>query len=207
MSNRLRFGIDIDGVMYMFDKTARYMLRTEKGYTRDQLGRPSRYWNEIKDIVSNNDWQWLWTGGVKNGLFRYGHLFTGSIEAIRELNELGDCVVMTHRPRNAVQDTLDWLSYLNLPFMEVHLMTNGEQKSAVKCDLYVDDKPENCVDFNDNTNGIPLLWTRESNGDWDEDSGTFVGDRQEAIVIKKESRIYRIETWKEVIDFAKRLHG
>src|SRR5258706_15952527 len=102
--------------MYRWDKTARYMLRTERGYDRDQLGRPSRYWNEIKDIVDKEDWQWLWGTGVKMGLFRYGHLFTGTIEAVRARSALGDCVVMTHRPRSAVQDTLDWLPYNKLPF-------------------------------------------------------------------------------------------
>jgi 5'(3')-deoxyribonucleotidase len=200
-SRRARFGIDIDGVMYMWDKTARYMLRTQRGYTRDQLGRPSRYWNEIKDIVENNDWQWLWSEGVRKGLFRYGHLYTGTIEAITALNILGDCVILTHRPREAVQDTLDWLSYLKLPFMEVQLFTNGEAKSAIKCDMYVDDKPENCIDFNDNTEGLPLLWRRESNENFDCYDGTYT-DGQPNLKIERESRIQPISTWAEVIDFA-----
>jgi 5'(3')-deoxyribonucleotidase len=196
-SARARFGIDIDGVMYMWDKTARYMLRTERGYTRDQLGRPSRYWNEIKDIVSNNDWQWLWSEGVRKGLFRYGHLFTGTIEAIRVLDTLGDCVILTHRPREAVQDTLDWLSFLKLPFMEVQLFTNGEAKSAIKCDMYVDDKPENVVDFNDNTSGLPLLWRRESNESWDTEAVGEPGP-----VSKLLSRIQPVWEWQDVINHA-----
>lgn len=190
---RLRFGIDIDGVMYMWDKTARYMLRTERGYSRDVLGEPSRYWNEIKDKVSAADWDWLWTSGVKMGLFRYGHLFTGTIEAIRTLNTIGDVVVMTHRPRTAVQDTFDWLSYMRLPILEAYVFSNGEPKSQVKCDLYVDDKPENAIDFNDNTDGLPLLWSRESNVNYG------------FLETKRESRIVRVDKWEEVVEFARKL--
>lgn len=201
---RLRFGLDVDGVMYMWDKTARYMLRTERGYTRDQLGRPSRYWNEIADIVSKEDWQWLWGTGVKMGLFRYGHLFTGTIEAVRTLSTIGDAVVITHRPRSAVQDTLDWLSFLKLPFTEIHLLTSGEPKSKVPhCNLYVDDKPENCVDFNDNTDGLPLLWSRESNYEWDSMRGSYLDRRTPSLTFAKESRVCTVSTWEEVIDYAR----
>src|SRR3990167_3449312 len=135
---RVRFGIDIDGVLYQWDKTSRYMLRTMKGYAKDgPLGQPSQSWNDIENHVSKEDWNWLWNSGVKLGLFRYGHLYTGAIEGVRSLAALGDVVVITHRPRSAVQDTLDWLSYLKLPFTEIHLLTSGEKKSTIKCHLYV----------------------------------------------------------------------
>src|SRR6267378_316229 len=81
--SRARFGIDVDGVMYHFQKTALYMLNTMKGYNLKL--EDWRYWNQPKDAVKNNDWQWLWTGGVKDGLFRYGHLYKGTIEAMRAL--------------------------------------------------------------------------------------------------------------------------
>lgn len=193
MGDRLRFGIDIDGVMYMWDKTARYMLRTERGYSRDVLGMESSYWNEIKEKVKTEDWEWLWSEGVRLGLFRYGHLFTGSIEAIRALDKLGDVILITHRPRNAVQDTFDWISYMRLPILEAYVFTNMEAKSAVKCDLYVDDKPENCIDFNDNTDGLPLLWTQASNAGFG------------FLETKREDRIVRIDTWQEVLSHARTL--
>lgn len=193
MGDRLRFGIDIDGVMYMWDKTARYMLRTERGYSRDVLGMESSYWNEIKEKVKTEDWEWLWSEGVRLGLFRYGHLFTGSIEAIRALDKLGDVILITHRPRNAVQDTFDWISYMRLPILEAYVFTNMEAKSAVKCDLYVDDKPENCIDFNDNTDGLPLLWTQASNAGFG------------FLDTKRPDRIERISTWQEVLNHARTL--
>jgi 5'(3')-deoxyribonucleotidase len=169
------------------------MLRTEFGYPHEgPLGLESTHWNSIQDHVDKKHWQWLWGSGVKNGLFRYGHLYKGSIEALRSLNEIGDVVIITHRPRSAVQDTLDWLSYLRLPFMEVHLLTNGEPKSSVPhCDMYVDDKPDNIIDFTDNTKGLPLLWARGWNTD---------------MQVKDPGGVFKIVTkWGEVIDHAKEL--
>lgn len=186
---RPRFGIDVDGVMYQFQKTALYMLNTMKGY--DLKLEDFTYWNQPKDHVSNNDWQWLWSGGVKDGLFRYGHLYKGTIEAIRTLNKLGDVVIITHRPSNAIQDTLDWLAYLRLPFMGTHLLTDGQAKSAIKCDLYVDDKPENIEDFAMNTTAVSLLWDRPWNASAKLESGFGLP-----------WRAHRISTWQEVVDFA-----
>jgi hypothetical protein len=167
---RLRFGLDLDGVIYNWHKTARYMLRTEFGYPKDgPLGDEEVHteWNSIAKYVTKDEWNWLWNTGVKKGLFRYGHLYSGSIEAIRQLSFIGDCVIITHRPRQAVQDTLDWLAYLKLPWMEIHLLTNGEPKSSIPhCDLYVDDKPENITDYLKNTHGYPILWDRPWNRSW-----------------------------------------
>lgn len=176
--------------MYHFQKTALYMLNTMKGY--DLKLEDWRYWNQPKDVVKNNDWQWLWSAGVKDGLFRYGHLYKGTIEAIRSLNVLGDVVIITHRPRHARLDTYDWLAYQRLPISEVHVLSDGQPKSIVpECDLYVDDKPENIEDFDHNTNGLALLWTRP----WNEDS----------IIETYSMRARRVQTWQDVIDYAQQV--
>jgi 5'(3')-deoxyribonucleotidase len=160
------------------------MLNSMKGY--DLKVEDWSFWNWPKTVVKNNDWQWLWSEGVRSGLFRYGHLYKGSIEGIRALNKIGDVIIITHRPRNAVQDTLDWLAYQRLPFMEVNLLTNGEPKSSVPhCDLYVDDKPENIVDFLTNVpEATSLLWTRPWNAE------------------KSAAEFERVTSWEEVFDQA-----
>lgn len=154
----MRIGVDIDGVCYQWDKTARYMLREilpMSPYTKDgPLGQPSAHWDHIQEMVVPEHWDWLWTEGVKLGLFRHGHLFPGTIEAIRKLSELGDVVAITHRPKSAVMDTLAWLAFQDLPLAGLHLLTGQEPKSTVKpeCDIYIDDKFLNCVDLANNTN-------------------------------------------------------
>jgi uncharacterized HAD superfamily protein len=153
----MRIGVDIDGVMYQWSPTARYMLREilpNSPYTKDgPLGEESLSWNYIQDNVSEEHWKWLWTEGVRLGLFRHGHLYPGTIKAIRALAEYGDVVAITHRPKQAVHDTVAWLAFQNLPLAGLHILTRQEPKSTVKpeCDVYIDDKTENCWDLFDNT--------------------------------------------------------
>lgn len=155
----LRIGIDLDGVCYHWERTARYLLRERlpnSPYAKDgPLGKESTSWNYIPDHVSNAHWQWLWTEGVKEGLFRHGHIVKGAVEGLQTLAADGhDLIVITHRPKQAVRDTLQWLSYLDMPFAGVHIMTQQERKSLAEpqCDVYVDDKPENVEDMEANTN-------------------------------------------------------
>lgn len=147
----MRIGLDIDGVMYKWDKTARYMLRDvlpDSPY-KTLLQQESQGWDWIKDNVAPEHWAWLWDEGIRLGLFRYGHLYPGTIQAVRRLSEIGDVVLITHRPKASVTDTLAWLGLLNLPLAGVHLLTNQEPKSLVEpqCDLYLDDKPNNVYDL------------------------------------------------------------
>lgn len=153
----MRIGIDIDGVLYQWDKTARYMLREvlpNSPYKKDgPLGKESTHWDYIKEHVDSDHWRWLWKEGVELGLFRYGHLYPGSIVAMRQLATLGELVLITHRPKQALNDTLAWLGYLDLPVAEFHFMNHEQPKSSVRpqCDVYLDDKIENCEDLAKNT--------------------------------------------------------
>lgn len=152
----MRIGIDLDGVCYHWERTARYLLRERlpnSPYTKDgPLGRTSTHWDYIPDNVSNAHWTWLWTWGVKEGLFRHGHIIKGAVEGLKDLAADGhDLIVITHRPKQAVNDTLQWLSYLNVPLSGVHILTQEEPKSEIPCEIYVDDKPENVVDYTLNT--------------------------------------------------------
>jgi uncharacterized HAD superfamily protein len=165
----MRIGLDIDGVLYSWEKTARYMLREvlpNSPYTKDgPLGHKSTHWNYIQENVSPQDWKWLWNEGVRLGLFRHGHLFPGTIKCVRRLADMGDVVVITHRPKQAVEDTLAWLTYQRLPLAGVHILSGQEPKSSVKplCNVYIDDKPENCDDLAMRTGASVFIMDREWN--------------------------------------------
>lgn len=150
--NMLRIGVDLDGVVYQWSKTARYMLKNilpDSPYTKDgPLGTESLYWSYIPDNVSKEHWTWLWTEGVRLGLFRHGDMYSGSSKALRELAGLGELVAITHRPESAREDTLAWIAYNRLPFNHIHILTKQESKAGIPaCDFYIDDKPENCVEL------------------------------------------------------------
>jgi len=169
--SRLKIQIDFDGICYHWEKTARYMLREvlpNSPYKNDpSLERESTHWNYIEHNVAPEHWKWLWSEGVKLGLFRHGHLWKGTIQAVRRLAELGDVIVVTHRPRSAVLDTLACLAYHNMPISGLHILTDQQKKSSVVTDgFFLDDKPENCIDVNDTGADVWLMdrpWNRHCN--------------------------------------------
>lgn len=157
-----RIGVDVDGVMYKWGKTARYMLRDvmpNSPYKEDpRMKAAHTYWDFFRDLNKEaNDW--LWGEGVRLGLFRYGHLFPGTIVAIRQLAEMGEVHLITHRPRVAVNDTLAWVAYLDLPISGINILSDGEPKSSVMphSDVYIDDKPSNVIDLASNTNAKAVI--------------------------------------------------
>ena len=145
----MRVGVDVDGVLYEWEKTARYLLRTQSGYSNAApLKRESDCWDYIQQVVNPEDWDWLWAEGVGLGLFRYGHIVKGAIEGVRALHAAGhELVVITHRPSCAVRDTLDWLSFIQLPFAGIHILSDGQPKSTVRADILIDDKFSNIQDW------------------------------------------------------------
>lgn len=147
---RMRICIDLDGVLYEWERTARYMLREMRGCI--WLTVPSRDWNSIEDNVTPEDWDWLWSEGVKQGLFRYGHVVTGAVLGLRKLYDQGhELVVVTHRPSSAVGDTMAWLSLLQKPgvleLSGINILSNGEDKTTVLGDVLIDDKDTNLEDW------------------------------------------------------------
>lgn len=147
----MRIGIDIDGVCYQWTKTARYMLREilpNSPYTKDgPLGTECTEWDYIKHNISPEHNKWLWKEGIKLGLFRHGHLFPGTIKALRELDKLGRLVAVTQRPERVAPETFEWIAFHQLPFREVHVL-QGESKTTIEpCDFFIDDKPENCAEI------------------------------------------------------------
>jgi 5'(3')-deoxyribonucleotidase len=186
----MKIAVDLDGVLYHWSKTARYMLRTMKGYEEGgPLSTESQTWDYIKDHIKPEDWKWIWTGAVKLGLFRYGHVMQGGVEGIRALHDKGHrLVVVTHRPQQAVGDTIDWLAYVNLPFAGVHILTNQEPKWTVQADLLIDDKPQNLNEWVENTNGWAIKFVQP----WNQDIPT--GDARIVPVYGWEETVKAVET-------------
>ncbi len=173
--------IDVDGVQYEWSKTARYMMRTYRGYSREgPMGKESTSWDYIQDNVTKADWDWLWTEGVRQGLFRYGHLVQGAVVGLQALVTAGhNIIAVTHRPSQAVKDTMAWFTLLDLPWSGIHILTNQEPKSAVAADVLVDDKPENIEDWELTTGNRGILFGRPWN--------------------RQDTTHFRVSTWPSVV--------
>lgn len=174
----MKIAVDLDGVCYEWSRTARYMLREYLGL--DIHGEAQTWdWN-IDEGVSKPDWDWLWSDGVKQGLFRYGHMVKGARLGLESLIRQGHTIeIATHRPANAVNDTLDWLSlyFRDIPVHGIHILSNGEPKSSVACDLLIDDKMQNATEWV--KSGRPALqfmrpWTEDEPLAWKVGSWAYV---------------------------------
>lgn len=155
----MRIAVDLDGVCYEWERTVRYMLREYRGYTREQLPE-SKHWNSIEEQVEKSDWKWLWSDGVREGLFRYGHMMTGARRGLQVLATQGHrFVIVTHRPEAAVPDTIDWVTlyFKGLPYIGINVFSNQEPKSAVRADILIDDKPENVDEWAGNQRSALLF--------------------------------------------------
>jgi 5'(3')-deoxyribonucleotidase len=185
-------GLDLDGVCYDFMRTANYMLRrrisARHSAVPEVLTRPWRYWDEPIDYTPPDDWKWLWTDGVKDGLFRYGNIITGAIEGVQALNDLGDVIAITARPKEAVHDTLVWLATMfdKAPLSGLVIQSFGQKKSEVipPPGVYVDDALHNAMEILDNTSASVVLYDAPYNRNTTEDS----------------SRLVRAHGWREVVE-------
>ncbi|MGH8915810.1 MAG: 5' nucleotidase, NT5C type, partial [Acidimicrobiia bacterium] len=63
----------------------------------------------------------------------------GAVEALQELDAKGhEIVIVTMKPRFAVEDTHQWIAAHEIPASEIHIL---EDKWRVDCDVYLDDGP------------------------------------------------------------------
>lgn len=171
---RTRFGMDLDGVIYNWASVALFLLNHRFGLDLDASKWTSYNWLERN--VPEECLEWLWTEGVRRGMFRHGHVYRGSIESLREISDIADVIVISHRPtslhgevdeeirRIAVDDTTAWLAFHRIPHTEVHLLTRREPKSTIRCDVYLDDSPVVTEDLCRNApSSTTLLWDRPWN--------------------------------------------
>ena len=158
----MRIGVDLDGVVYRFSDTANYLIKAHFGIEIPEWSSWDFAPDYLRSIGAPDVWSWLWTHGIDLGLFRYGSIYKGSREALIQLSELGDLVVITARPKTAVNDTLEWLAYQRFPTSEVHILS-GAPKSTVKCDVYIDDSADNVLELHTNTDGVVFLADRPWN--------------------------------------------
>lgn len=164
-------GLDLDGVVYHYDRTARYMLRRhiedDGREVPAALHEPSRHWDWVRDHVSAEDWHWLWDTGVKRGLFRYGHVVGGAIEGVQALNQLGDVIAVTSRPKQAVHDTLVWLATMfdKAPLSGLVINSHGQSKSDVRPapDVFIDDGAHFVDDLLRNTSAHVIMYDQPWN--------------------------------------------
>ena len=184
----MRIAVDLDGVVYEWFRTYRYMVNR---YRNRNLPPVEEWWTEYNAdlrVVSREDRDWVWTEGVTKGLFRYGHMVKDARWGLEALHELGhEFTIVTHRPESAVPDTLSWLGYYlaGIPTRDVRFLSQQQTKTLVEADLLIDDKTENCLDWWKVNGGDSLLFDRVWNRSDD---------------VRMHPHIIRVEGWEGVVD-------
>lgn len=195
----MKIMIDLDGPCYEFVRTARYMLNT---YGGRELPEVDSFWHHpYPSQLTKDDWHWLFSEGVKLGLFRYGHMVTGTRVALDQLARDGHMLgIITSRPEQAEQDTRDWV---NLFFKDIPLRAGihfTEDKHDIPGDILIDDMWENCVAWTERApltqvNRASLLFDRP----WNHKTGAW-GDEYR----QSHQAMYRVRGWKEVVEWIQR---
>lgn len=159
----IRFGVDVDGVLYKWEPTVRYLIKRKFGLEL----KAADHWDALDNQLTNNQKQWLWTAGIKEGMFRHGHVYKGAIDGINSLSTLGDVHLITSRPASAREDTMAWVAFHRLPVSSVTVLRHGDSKADYPMDVFIDDGPHNITDVMMNTDAYAVLWDRPWNQQFD----------------------------------------
>ncbi len=141
----MRLGIDLDGVVADFTNGWMRLYNDEFGtdLTPDQV----ETWSgvlELTHFVTKRDF-WRWAHRDEGpSLFRSLDPYPDALEVLASLNREHQIVILTAKPSWAVPDTFAWIAEHRLPTREVHILA---QKWMVKCDVYLDDSPQQLHDL------------------------------------------------------------
>ena len=142
----MRIAVDLDGVVVEYQRSYAYMLRTYFHLDIPPIEEWWTGWDSQLQWGTPQNHEWMNTTGVQLGLYRYAHMVKGARVGMQELARMGHTIcIVTKRPRDAVQDTVDWVSlyFKGLPLNGLHILSDGESKAMVQADILIDDNREN----------------------------------------------------------------
>jgi 5'(3')-deoxyribonucleotidase len=137
---RLRLGIDLDGVVADFN--AGWMQRYNREF--DAQLDPSQVvmWDGLQRLTHFGSMEdfWSWAQLGTSSIFRDLPLFDGAVETMSELGREHRIVIVSSKFDWAIPDTLAWMSEHRVPAREIHFVWD---KTSVPCDVYLEDAPHN----------------------------------------------------------------
>jgi 5'(3')-deoxyribonucleotidase len=144
----MRLGIDLDGVVADFNKG--WIERYRDDFGVDLPPDAMTTWSGMVNLThfADMDAFWEWASDFGNGsLFRHLDTYPDALPALDRLAKQHEIVIITTKPGWAVHDTYSWLADRQIPTREVHVFDFDSPKSAVHCDIYLEDAPHNLVDL------------------------------------------------------------
>jgi 5'(3')-deoxyribonucleotidase len=137
---RLRLGIDLDGVVANFN--VGWMERYNREFGTQLHHSQVVGWDGLHRLTHfptmDDFWTWAQLGSAS--IFRDLPVIEGAIETMTELAREHRIVIVSSKFDWAVPDTLAWLGEHRVPAREIHFVWD---KTTVPCDVYLEDAPAN----------------------------------------------------------------
>jgi len=138
---RIRVGVDLDGVVADF--TGGWIRLYNAQFGASLAPEQVTTWDAPEQLTHframTDFWRWARTaGGRGRSLFADLEPYPDAVAGLRKLLDVAHVTIITTKPTWAIPDTLRWLSRLDLPLREIHITSD---KSAVECDVYLEDSP------------------------------------------------------------------
>jgi 5'(3')-deoxyribonucleotidase len=139
-SEHLRLGIDLDGVVADFN--VGWMERYNREFGTRLHHSQVVMWDGLQSLThfGSMDEFWQWARSGPQSIFRDLPLIEGALEAMQRLAGDHRIVIVSSKFDWAIPDTLAWLSEHRVPAREIHFVWD---KTAVPCDVYLEDAPHN----------------------------------------------------------------
>lgn len=137
----LRIGVDLDGVLYPFDKVFLDYCVARGRATREEIKPVDRLDFFVDYGFTGEQFVEFCEEGIEEDIiFSRGAPYP-DIGAIDELSELGDIYIITHRlMRGAEVATRYWCARWLIPYRAIHF---AKDKTSVETDYMIEDNIEN----------------------------------------------------------------
>lgn len=183
----MKLAVDIDGPVALFSKSFVEYCNIRFGY----------------DISADNQDKWMLSDSTGVDLTREEDILAfkefcdirmfsaldvteGAKEALCSLSGMGcDIIYITARPASAHRTTAKWIVKKGLPLDGLIFANDskGELAKLLDCQVAIDDKVENCLDFN--RNGLKtIIWDGKYNQS-----------------LKEKENLFRYDNWKDIVKF------
>lgn len=146
----MRVGIDLDGVCYPFEEALRqYLFRIEKRTWKSMPEPTCWHFYEEWGLSEYQFNDYCHRAANEWGLFERAKPYPGVVDAIRRIKDAGNTVhIVTAReygrPGDSERQTCRWLRGWEIPY---DTLTFSRDKTVVRTDWYIDDKPSNVDSF------------------------------------------------------------
>lgn len=143
----MRIGLDLDGVVADWTRSVIENLNRFQNEKIDPDFQPPS-WDWFKDNLPSEAWQWIWRGGCR-AIFENAKPLPGARRFIFDLDNLGDIVVMTARPKIAWSLTRQWWDQHFSPVFPsgFNFFYSGLEKHKVQVDVLIEDNAEYAIHY------------------------------------------------------------